>query len=317
MDSALTQQNLSIFDLDGVMVAGTFSWNAAGNELTFQPEGLLVREAEYQVKLSKNAHARGGAALDEDYVFTYRTVPDFGVRFSEPANDGMLPMYDVFGGVRIQFTAPLAKQDLTDKFLFSPTIGDPFVSNFSEKEVYISGIFAYNTAYTLTVKPGIQDKWGQNLKEPVIINFRTQAPQPSLTLSSLLGSGMAFLTPGETAFSGQATNIKTLRISSASLSTDEFAHLSSIYSFERSQKYDGPGLTTYDIQKNLPQDKNVAVDIPLNQVGTPRAPGLYYYQVASPELNSNTGKICHRFCWSCRGYTWCSNKVRTSSPCGL
>ncbi len=210
-------------------------------------------------------------------------MPDFGLSLSEPANDGTLPMYDVFGGVRIQFTAPLAKQDLTGKFSFSPAIGDPYISNFSEREVYISGIFAYNTAYALTLQPDIQDKWGQNLKEPVIIHFQTPPPQPSLTLSSTLVGGMAFLTPNETAFSGQATNVETLKISSAALSVDEFAHLASIYSFERSQKYDGPALFTYDVQKSLPRDKNVAVDIPLNQAGTARATGLYYYQVASPD----------------------------------
>ena len=290
MDSASSQQNLSMIGPDGVQVKGKFSWNDAGSELTFQPDDLLVRNAEYQVKLSGSTQARGGAALGTDYSFTYRTVPDFGVQFSEPSNEGTLAMYDVFGGVRIQFTAPLGKQDLTDKFLFSPAIGDPFVSNFSEKEVYISGIFAYNTAYTLTLQAGIHDKWGQNLKEPVVINFRTQAPQPSLTFSTLLGGGMAFLTPGETAFSGQATNIKTLRIGSAALSVDEYAHLASIYSFERSQKYDGPGLSTYEIQKNLPMDKNVPVDIPLTAVGTTRAPGLYYYQVDSPELALKTGQ---------------------------
>ncbi len=244
MDSASIQQNLAVTGPSGAGVAGKYTWNDAGSQLTFQPDGLLERSTDYEVKLSGKAQARGGAALGADLVYAYRTVPDFGVSHSEPANNGILTLYDVFGGVRILFTAPLAKQDMTDKFIFSPTIGDPFISNFSGKEVYISGIFAYNTAYKLTLQAGIQDQWGQNLKEPVVISFRTQAPQPSLTLTSLLGAGVVFLTPNETAFSGQATNIRTLRVGTASLSVDEFAHLSSIYSYERSQKYDGPKLAT-------------------------------------------------------------------------
>ncbi len=290
MDSTSTQKNLAVVGPDGGQIAGKYSWNPAGSELTFQPDRLLERSSQYQVKVSGSAQARGGEKLGADLSYTYQTVPDFALSLSEPANDGTLPMYDVFGGVRIQFTAPLAKQDLTGKFSFSPAIGDPYISNFSEREVYISGIFAYNTAYVLTLQPDIQDKWGQNLKEPVVINFRTQAPQPSLTLSSTLVGGTAFLTPSETALSGQATNIRTLRISSASLSVADFAHLSSTYSFERSQNYDGPRLTTFEVQKNLPKDKNVALDIPLTQGGTPRSPGLYYYQVSSPEFNTPGGQ---------------------------
>ncbi len=50
MDSASTQQNLAVVGPDGAQIAGKYSWNPAGSELTFQPDRLLERSSQYQVK---------------------------------------------------------------------------------------------------------------------------------------------------------------------------------------------------------------------------------------------------------------------------
>lgn len=290
MDPASLQQNLVVKTPTGAPLAGKLSWNEAANQFTFKADVLLARSAKYTLALSGKAQARGGAALGKDFSAIYTTLPNFGVRSSEPPNRGIIQLYDVNGGVRISFTAPLAKQDLTNKFIFQPAIIDPFISSYGDKEVYISGIFALRSEYALTIMPGIQDKWGQTLKEPVVLRFQTSAPQPALTLSAFLGDGTAFLMPRETAFAAQATNIKTLRVSYAALSVAEFARHANISSYERTQKYSGPGLTTFEKKVELPGDKSAALDVPLNPGNKSLATGLYFYQIQSPEVNTRTNQ---------------------------
>jgi uncharacterized protein YfaS (alpha-2-macroglobulin family) len=290
MDPASLQQNLVVKTPTGVPLAGKLSWNETGNQFTFKPDTLLARSAKYTLALSGKAQAQGGAALGKDFSAIYTTLPDFAVRGSEPANRGTIQLYDVNGGVRIYFTAPLAKQDLTNKFIFQPAIIDSFISSYGDKEVYISGIFAPRSEYALTIMPGIQDKWGQTLKDPVVLRFQTAAPQPALTLSAFLGDGTAFLMPRETAFAAQATNIKTLRVSYAALSVAEFARHANISTYERTQKYNGPALTTFEKKVELPGDKNTAVDVPLNSGNKSLATGLYFYQIQSPEVNAKTNQ---------------------------
>jgi uncharacterized protein YfaS (alpha-2-macroglobulin family) len=290
MDPASLQQNLVVKTPTGVPLAGKLSWNEANNQFTFKPETLLARSAKYTLTLSGKSQARGGAALGKDFSAIYTTLPDFGVRSSEPANRGIIPLYDVNGGVRIRFTAPLAKQDLTNKIIFQPAIIDPFISSYGDNEVYISGIFAPRSEYALTIMPGVQDKWGQTLKELVVLRFQTAAPQPALTLSAFLGDGTAFLMPRETAFAAQATNIKTLRVSYAALTVAEFAQNANISTYERTQKYSGPGLTTFEKKVELPGDKSTALDVPLNSGNKSLATGLYFYQIQSPEVNVKTNQ---------------------------
>jgi uncharacterized protein YfaS (alpha-2-macroglobulin family) len=290
MDAASVQKNLTVKGPAGEDVPGKLTWNADGSELTFQPDGLLKRSTNYQVSLSGKAQASGGTPLGKDFTIGYTTVPDFGVRSSEPANNGTLVMYDVNGGVRVRFTSPLAAQDLAASFKFQPPAGDPYVSRISDNEVYISGIFAYRSTYTLTILPGIQDSWGQSLKEAAVIHFQTPAAQPALSLPALVGDGMAFLSPHETAFAAQATNLKTLRVSYAALSQADYARAASIYAYDRAQSFSAPRLISFEKKLSLPGDKSQKLDIPLNADGKPLPTGLYYYQLQSPELNVKTSQ---------------------------
>jgi hypothetical protein len=226
---------LTVKAASGENANGKLTWNATATEATWKPDALLKRATAYTFSLSGTAQAQGGATLGKDFNMTYTTVPDLGVRLSEPANGGTLQMFDVFGGIRIQFTAPLAKQDLAGLLTLEPAVGDPNINSYSETDVYLSGIFKPRTEYTLTVQSGLKDKWGQTLKEPVLIRFQTPAPEAALNLANMTGNGVVFLTPAETALAGRATNIKTLRIGTAALNQAEFARTASVSAYQRTQ----------------------------------------------------------------------------------
>jgi len=291
MDAASVQQNLTINSPAGAAVPGKLSWNEAGTQVTFTPDALLQRSAQYTLVLSGKAQARGGATLNNDFSQTYRAVPNFGVASSTPADRGTLQMYDVTGGVQVRFTTPLDKQDLNGKFTFLPAVGDPYISANGENAVYISGIFSQRSDYTLTIQPGLRDKWGQVLKEPVVIHFQTPAPPASLGLAVALAENIAFITPRESALSGRATNIKTLNVGYAALTATEFARIASRGSFERASAYAGilagPPLTKFDRALSLPVDKSSLVELPLNAAGKTQPTGLYFYQYQSPDIKDN------------------------------
>ena len=286
MDAASVQQALTLKENGGAGVEGKYSWNETGTQVTFQPVQLLKRSVKYTLALAGKAQARGGSALGKDASWNYTAMPDFGVKSSEPSNGGTLSQY---GGIRIQFTTPLAKQNLYEKITFNPPLADASITNYAAgTDVYISFVFTPRTEYTLTLQPGLQDKWGQALKEPVVLHFTSPAPVSSLALAESSSTGVLFITPSDAALAGRATNIKTIRVGYAGLSAAEFARMATISGYERISRYSGPKLTNFDKTVSLPRDQNVAVDIPLTAAGKALPSGLYFYQIQSPEVTDKS-----------------------------
>ncbi len=194
MDAASVQAALAIQAPGGVNVPGKLAWNETATQVTWQANELLKRATQYTLVLSGKAQAKGGAALGKDFSLTYTSVPDFAVKMSEPANGGILKLFDVYGGIRIQFTTPLPepKQDLTSQISVVPAIGDMNIAQYAGNEIYVSGIFKPRTDYTVTLQTGLKDKWGQALKEPVVIQFKSAEPPASLGLAQATGNGVVF-----------------------------------------------------------------------------------------------------------------------------
>ncbi|HEX7567355.1 MAG TPA: Ig-like domain-containing protein [Anaerolineaceae bacterium] len=287
MDTASVAQNFSIKGPDGQPAAGKTTWNSQATEMTFQPDSLLQRAAVYSMSLSGKAQARGGTPLGKDLSWKLTTVPAMAVAGTDLAAGSPLRITNGFGTLRILVTSPLPNSpDFTKYISLEPAV-DNFSANaaFNGTDIYLSGIFAGRTDYTLHIKSDLADKWGQKLKEEYVFKFKTGALAPSLTANIVDGfSNVVFLTPNETAIPAQATNIKNLTIGYGGISLVDFAAAAEISPYDRLEKFQGPRLATFNKTPGLPTDKSVSLNLPLTPDGKGLQPGLYYYVAQSPEV---------------------------------
>ncbi|HVP21100.1 MAG TPA: Ig-like domain-containing protein, partial [Anaerolineaceae bacterium] len=248
MDPASFSQNFTFTGPDGQPVAGKITWNDPATVMTFKPDNLLGRASIYTLSLSGKAQSSGGTPLGTDFTDKLTTVAPMAVAGMDPGAGSLLRVTNGFGSLHFFFTSPLPSSGSLDSyFSFDPPV-DNFSANQSQEgtDLYLSGTFDGNTEYALTISSDLADRWGQKLKSPYTLNFKTASLDPALAINIADGySGSVFLTPDDTVLPAQATNIKNLAISYGSLSLNDFTIAANIAPFDRLQKFTGPRLTKF------------------------------------------------------------------------
>lgn len=206
MDHAATAAAFSVF-LGSTRVLGRVSWQ--GTELVFHPTTPLGSSRSYRVKLAPSARsANGKATLGKavQWRFTPSPLPkvtgtDPGLQkttFAWGSNRGYSPICCYSYGVRINFNAPMDKSSLDKHLTITPSVsrfstwfgGPDGNGTFSYS---ISGDFNPSTAYTITIAPGAQDRFGRALPGGFTFPFKTSRLYPSVSLYGMPGAqGIAY-----------------------------------------------------------------------------------------------------------------------------
>lgn len=280
------QENLLLQDRLGNDVTGVFAWEENNTVLTFSPNQVLSRDTGYKLILRGQALSAGGTRLGESVVKDYRTVSILDVASTAPTEDELLKGYFSYNTLQLRMTAPLDPyQNLKDLVQISPSISGLNI-NLSEdlRRIYLSGYFEPNQNYTVTVSADLKDRWGKPAAEERQLPFRT-APAPSGFHIPLLQAGedTLFLTPDETSFTAQATNVGEVDFQSARLSLETFFSLSrEVYiNWEESSI---PDLASWRMELDLPADRSTVIELPVTPDQKALETGVYYYDLHSPEV---------------------------------
>lgn len=287
MDPASVEQNLSLQDPAGKPVNGSYRWEDNDTRLIFQPNDLLERSTAYALALSGQARARGGTLLADGFQAHYITMPPLAVLNTTPPPGQPLNIYTGYTSFVVEFNAPLAKQDLSSLIRSSPEIISPsYYLDSDQKTVYISGFFQPAVYYTLSFSPELRDRWGKTAGQPIVLRFLTSPALPQLSVPMLqVGTPSLFLLPDHAQLQAQATNISTLRITSSQLTLNEFIRLAE-NPIEISTTIPGRSQSTWLQRLSLTPNRSQTVQIPLSPNGSTLPPGLYYFQMQSPELKN-------------------------------
>jgi uncharacterized protein YfaS (alpha-2-macroglobulin family) len=166
-------------------VAGQFKWSKDGKTLTFQPDQLLELGGAYQVHvIADKALSSTGAPLREDASSFFTTVPYPEIVKTSPA-DGEQSAWP-YGGFTIYFAGPMNLESLKDKVIIDPKPWRDFDS------YYYDWDYSYNlafdtepsTEYTITILPGMQDRYGNEIKEGLTVTYTTAAYPPELDIQA-------------------------------------------------------------------------------------------------------------------------------------
>ena len=289
MDPDSVQENLQLQDGQGNKVAGAFAWEEDNTVLTFVPSLLLKRNAAYKLILSGQAVSAGGTPLGQSMVKSFATVPVMDVAGTNPAEGELLDVYFGYSNLSIDMTAPFdAYQNLLDMVQISPDIPNlNYNLGENSRRIYISGNFAPNQQYTVTLSADLKDRWGESIGKEKQLLFRT-APSPAGLNIPMLQTGMDTLTfmPDELSITAQATNVSTVNFSSAQLSLDTFFALDVRY-YNQWEGVSIPDLKSWQVNLEMPADRSKLVKLPLTPDQQDLATGVYYFDIQAPDIESS------------------------------
>ncbi len=270
----------------GGTIAGDFL--IQDNVLTFTPTTHLEFDATYEVTINPGiTAAAGGQGMASPYTFRFTTVPLPKIVATEPQN-GARNAYP-YTDFRITFNAPInpatvmAHVSMVPPLPITPTAVYTYYSPWDNS-------FGFNfapqpsTDYEVRITPGIEDPYGNQTRDNLTVRFRTAPLDPyyQLRVPDLVGTYDADL-PVKLIVG--FVNVSQLNLRLYQLDPQTILRPTwEWYDY----RPDSPNLIR-EWQERLesPANKQAFQVIDLVEGGGKLAPGLYYLQTDSPQLQDN------------------------------
>ena len=285
MDTSSVEENFLLRDAVGNVVTGEFYWSNNDTVVTFKPALLFPRGNAYSLRLSNQAKSRGGTGLLITTQTQYRSVGEFAVSSTKPADGQPLKVWVGLGSINVGFTTPLAEgQDLSQLVQVEPRPGNFAIGSSNDrKSLYLTGSFLDATNYRLTLDADLRDRWGDALGDTFTANFLVADSEPSLNIPIVqYGSYLLFAEPGDSSLPAYATNLSTLNISRAELTLQQFLDVMFKYDSPSVELF--PPFEQWEQSLTLPLNASRGIDVDLVPGDDDLVGGLYLYRIASPDL---------------------------------
>lgn len=173
-------------------VACDFSWNAAGDRLTCDPQSDLSASTSYTITVGAAAEGTDGSTLGSDHAFSFTTAggPGPNVTGTTPP-DGATDVA-LNGNVKVRFSEAMNQTATEGAFGASPSIDCTFTWNASGDVLTCNPDTDLNADanYTLTLGTGAESVAGTPLDAAFDVSFATGTTvlETCQVGSSLLGS---------------------------------------------------------------------------------------------------------------------------------
>ena len=165
-------------------VAGKFEWADDGAGFRFIPDSNLQIDTQYIAEFSGSLPTSegGGSPLSGQTQFGFRTVPYPAIISTDPF-DGQQNAYP-YGGLHLYFASPMNPDTLADKITIDPKPWRDFDSYYSDYDNSYSLSFPTepSTDYTITIAPGMEDIYGNQISNPPVIYYTTAPYDPDVAL---------------------------------------------------------------------------------------------------------------------------------------
>jgi alpha-2-macroglobulin len=185
MDKESVQTAVSITDADGVPVDGRMSWQ--GDIFVFQPQDLLRIDTEYRVVLNEGARTAEGNPIAAREITTFRTQPPPAVEYTYPKDGETLRYY--WESPYIVFNVPMQPSAEISEYVTISPMPQNFRAELFEHRLYLEFDRIPNTTFTVTLKAGLLDSFGNPSRQDYTFTFTTPveapnpyAPSPEMTL---------------------------------------------------------------------------------------------------------------------------------------
>ena len=284
--SAQANLEMSATGLLGQAVSGDFQVEA--NTLTFTPTEQLKFDTTYQVTMQAGVTSvAGGQGMAQPYSFRFTTVPLPKVINTEPVDgEKQARPYTDF---RIFFNTPINPTTVMDHIEMAPSLpitptlvhtwynryDNSFSFNFDAKP---------STDYTVRIKPGIEDPYGNSTRENLTVRFRTAPLRPNYQLRTpdRVGTYDADL-PAKVVVG--FVNVTNLNLSLYRLDPADI--LRPTWEWNDYKPGANSLIREWTARLEAPADKQTFQPLDLVEGGGPLEPGLYFLDTDSPQVEDH------------------------------
>ncbi|MFO7321535.1 MAG: Ig-like domain-containing protein [Chloroflexota bacterium] len=170
---------------NGAVVSGEFEWSEDGTSFVFTPDDLLDLDTLYLVTFEPDAAmpAAGGAPLP-GASYSFLTVPEPAIISTNPP-DGAEDVYP-YTSFTIYFASPMNVATLEGKVVIEPEPwreADTYYSEY-DNSYTLSFPVEPSTEYTVTIEPGMEDVYGNEITTETVVTFTTQPYEPDVMLQA-------------------------------------------------------------------------------------------------------------------------------------
>lgn len=287
MDKASVEENFALIAADGEIIEGEFEWDERQKTLTFTPDEILRRNSIYTVRIGEDAQSFGGLPLGSTVETTHTTHPVFTV--SSITQPGYESYYGDYGCYVIHFTTPIASKGFREVVSIEPEINAQSIYlTDDDNALSISGYFAPETSYRVTIDRDLADRWGGEIGETLTFNFTTPPSPPSFTLATGATTyNLLFVPAASPELTLQATNLNTLVLEVAPISKEDLITLLNPDNYDYRQVFlpENREVSTHNLE--LKANVSEVVRIPLTYQNAPLNPGIYYVSVNSSDVTDD------------------------------
>ena len=171
--------------LDAQAVPGTFEWSDDYRRMTFQPDEMLELGARYMAQVNADiARSATGAELTSSATSVFMTVPYPAITGTDPT-DGEQNT-SPYGGFTIYFNTPMDLDSLEGKVIVEPEPWREYDTYFYDyrNRYTLSFDTEPSTEYTITILPGMEDRYGNEIEEGMVVNYTAAPYPPELTIQA-------------------------------------------------------------------------------------------------------------------------------------
>ncbi len=283
MDPESVAENFSLVNNYGEQVKGSMEWSEDNKEANFTPELLLERLSNYAAILPGEVLSAGKTPLQLDTAWGFQTTGEFAF-LGTPAGQNYTT--SIYEGITLYFNNPVDRDTAIDNISIFPEVDNLYPSTGGTGNVLnLYGDFEPLTKYTVVIKESLADEWGGLLGTARSLNITTEPLPPNLVVTQ--GTSVLYLTGSENVIPARATNLYQVSINIGTIPEDVFHQFFGSGLYQTLDDYYPPDVKRWTHVFNVPGDDSYTVNLPLNQIGSELAPGLYRYQIYSQELPYN------------------------------
>ncbi len=290
MDPVATVSAMRLRKGDGSTIPFSSKWEKDNTILTVKPKVMLALNTNYGLTIA--GQAADGGALDPALVWNFVTIPAPAVVSTRPFN-GETGYTD--GSLTLQFASPMDPKTVTSHIVFQPALKteNSWYNEWDKSMVFYT--LEPSTSYTVTLQPGMRDKYGNAINKEQVIRFTTGPLAPSAGLAMPYAPMFRTGVPNE--FYAAYTNVHSLHFELYKMTATQF-----IGNQEFGKPLDQLKLAEkdlvwqYDLNATAALNENVRKAIALQQPnGQPIDPGFYFLGLVTADVPSNGRFVDGRF----------------------
>ena len=281
MDQSSTEAAFSLTPDGGSQVSGIFNWDEIYTSFLFTPTVNLELGTTYLLKLDPSAQAQTGGGLREGIEWHFTTVYPPAISGTYP-HDGMVSK-EYYSNLEISFISPMKPSSLKDKVIISPEPRSDAQWTYSDWGMYFFGLEP-STYYEVTILPGMEDVYGNQIKTSKTIHFTTGPYSPFANLL-LPYTTIIYRLNGPQEFYVSYVNVKKIDFELSRLDLDEYSNLTSGYAswtnfYPAAEKL----IRSWSEVNNLGLNQRTFKPIKLLTDEEKLSPGLYFLTIDSKEI---------------------------------